>query len=63
MLKNVLIKLSVVAMAVVSMLAIFGNQVSADAAGKKNDSEDSIPEIRDGGPDSGFILFTIEKND
>lgn len=59
--KNVLLKISFAIMVVFSMLAIFINQ-SIQTAKVDNDSEDSIPEIRDGGPDSGFILFTIGLN-
>ena len=59
--KNVLLKISFAIMVVFLMLAIFINQ-SIQTAKVDNDSEDSIPEIRDGGPDFGFILFTIGLN-
>jgi hypothetical protein len=56
-----LLKLSLVAMAVLSALTLVCNQREVTMDMAKSDKPSS-GEVRDGGPDSGFILFTVGLN-
>ena len=60
--KKKLFKISLAVMCVFSVLAVVGNQVQTSTTTEIKSDEPVPGEVRDGGPGSGFVLFSVSAN-